>query len=190
MMQISCLLIEVLWQCRPFIVCLTLLFIFNFSRSSHAVFPAVDNILVSLQNVTFFLHFYIFIPVESSTFFLSDINLMTLFNKDSFTVSDAKVFKPGKPCVTDTHWPTGRVQRWLPPTIVTPVRWKATPSDPAGRSADRPSRPPSPSGCTLASCQTALEWPEEKECHVSVTSPHLESTQNTNWIVELCHWYS
>lgn len=55
-----------------------------------------------------------------------------------------------------THWPTGRVRRWPPPTTGSPGWQRAAPSGPAGRSADQPSALPWPSGYTLASCQTAL----------------------------------
>lgn len=80
-----------------------------------------------------------------------------------------------KPCIsvceqtscrnTGTHWLAGRVQQWLPPTTEIPVWWRAAPSGLEGRSADRQWGPPSPSGCMPASCQTALEGPEEELCH-------------------------
>lgn len=64
-----------------------------------------------------------------------------------------------------THWLAGRVQQWPPPTTGIPVWWRAAPSSLEGRSADQQSGPQSPSGYMPASCQTALEGPEEELCH-------------------------
>lgn len=94
-----------------------------------------------------------------------------------------------------THWQAGREPRWPPPTTGNLVWWKAAPSGLGGRSADQQSGPRSPSGCTPASCQTALEGPEAELCHFAALWSKCISQTCTSWvspwifaIVGLCVW--
>lgn len=82
-----------------------------------------------------------------------------------------------------THWLAGRAQQWPPPTTGIPVWWRAARPGQGGRSADRQSGPRLPSGYMPASCQTALEGPENELCHFFCTSQN--SLIGSAWRVRL-----